>query len=40
MGVRSVGRFGAWRYEVGNMDHSFMMGVNAVERLLDMRQSA
>ncbi|MEW6581375.1 MAG: FAD-dependent oxidoreductase [Actinomycetota bacterium] len=40
VGITSAGRFGAWRYEVGNMDHSFMMGVNAVEGLLDMRLSA
>ncbi|MDD5285563.1 MAG: FAD-dependent oxidoreductase [Desulfuromonadaceae bacterium] len=32
--VFSRGRFGAWKYEVGNMDHSFMQGVEAVERLL------
>jgi len=32
--VYSRGRFGAWKYEVGNMDHSFMQGVEAVERLL------
>lgn len=40
VGIVSIGRFGAWRYEVGNMDHSFMMGVNAVEGLLDLRLSA
>lgn len=26
-------RFGAWKYEVGNMDHSFMQGVEVVERI-------
>lgn len=34
-GVYSRGRFGAWKYEVGNMDHSFMQGVEAVNRLLE-----
>ena len=33
-GVYSRGRFGAWRYEVGNMDHSFMQGVEVVDRIL------
>ncbi|MBN2418118.1 MAG: NAD(P)-binding protein [Deltaproteobacteria bacterium] len=33
-GIFSRGRFGAWRYEVGNMDHSFMQGVEFVNRLL------
>jgi protoporphyrinogen oxidase len=32
--VYSRGRFGAWKYEVGNMDHSFMQGVEIVDRLL------
>jgi len=32
--VYSRGRFGAWKYEVGNMDHSFMQGVELVNRLL------
>jgi protoporphyrinogen oxidase len=32
--VYSRGRFGAWLYEVGNMDHSVMQGVEAVDRVL------
>jgi protoporphyrinogen oxidase len=32
--VYSRGRFGAWKYEVGNMDHSFMQGVEIAERIL------
>jgi protoporphyrinogen oxidase len=36
--IYSRGRFGAWRYEVGNMDHSVAQGVEWVERvLLDKR---
>jgi protoporphyrinogen oxidase len=33
-GVLSRGRFGAWKYEVGNMDHSFMQGIETVDRIL------
>lgn len=33
-GIYSRGRFGAWRYEIGNMDHSVMMGVEAVGHAL------
>lgn len=38
--IYSRGRFGAWRYEVGNMDHSFMQGVEVVERILNGRSEA
>lgn len=38
--VLSRGRFGAWHYRIGNMDHSFMQGVEAVDRILfDKRES-
>lgn len=39
-GVYSRGRFGAWKYEVGNMDHSFMQGVEVVERILTGKEEA
>jgi len=32
--VYSRGRFGLWKYEVSNQDHSFMQGVEVVERLV------
>ncbi len=32
--IYSRGRFGAWRYEIGNMDHSVLMGVEAVGHAL------
>lgn len=33
-GILSRGRFGAWRYEVSNQDHSAMQGVEAVDWML------
>jgi protoporphyrinogen oxidase len=32
--IYSRGRFGAWRYEIGNTDHSVMMGVEVADKLL------
>lgn len=33
-GIYSRGRFGAWEYEIGNMDHSVMQGVEAVNAIV------
>jgi protoporphyrinogen oxidase len=33
-GIYSRGRFGMWKYEVANTDHSLMQGVECVNRLL------
>jgi protoporphyrinogen oxidase len=35
-GIFSRGRFGAWKYEAGNMDHSIMQGVETVNRILGL----
>jgi protoporphyrinogen oxidase len=34
LGIQSRGRFGGWKYEVGNMDHSLMQGIQWAERLV------
>ena len=33
-GIYSRGRFGGWKYEVSNMDHSVMQGVEWAERMI------
>ena len=34
LGIFSRGRFGGWKYEVSNQDHTFMQGVEWVNRMI------
>ena len=36
-GIYSRGRFGSWRYEIGNMDHAAKMGVDVARFLIEGR---
>lgn len=38
--IFSRGRFGAWKYEIGNMDHSVMQGVEIVDRILKNKEES
>jgi len=39
-GIYSRGRFGSWRYEIGNMDHAVKMGVDVARRLVRGEEEA
>ncbi len=33
-GIHARGRFGTWRYEIGNMDHAVKMGIDVARRIV------
>lgn len=38
--IFSRGRFGSWRYEIGNMDHAVKMGIDAARRIVTGQDEA
>lgn len=39
-GIYSIGRFGGWRYEFGNMDHCLLQGKETAEKIVRRERSA